>query len=173
MSYSLYDLLAKQPKRKIFVSYHHSNDQYYYNEFSRKFCDTFDVVQDNSLERKIDSDDPEYVMRRIRENHITGTSCTVVLCGPETPQRKYVDWEIKATLDKCHGLIGINLPNSVSDLNGVIVPARYLDNYQSDYAVWLQWRQLSPDVLVQAIGTANSRPSSLINNSRPMRRRNG
>lgn len=33
----------------------------------------------------------------------------MVLCGAEAPQRKFVDWEIKATLDKEHGLIGINL----------------------------------------------------------------
>jgi hypothetical protein len=47
-------------------------------------------------------------MQRIRDKHITGTSCTIVLCGSLTPWRKYVDWEIKATLDKEHGLIGIN-----------------------------------------------------------------
>src|SRR5712671_172295 len=31
--------------------------------------------QDNSVERRIDSDDVEYVMRRIRENYVTGSSC--------------------------------------------------------------------------------------------------
>ena len=101
--YGLYGLgiLPKPPvKRKIFVSYHHDNDQAYYNEFSRFFSDQYDAIQDSSLDRLIDSDDTEYVMRRIRENYITGTSCTVVLCGPQTRWRKYVDWEIKATLDK-------------------------------------------------------------------------
>jgi len=49
-------------------------------------------------------------MRGIRENFITGTSCTIVLCGAQTHLRKYVHWEIKATLDKEHGLIGVNLP---------------------------------------------------------------
>ena len=74
------------------------------------FADDYEVIQDNSVEREIDSNDAEYVTRRIREDFITGSSCTVVLCGAETPQRKFVDWEIKATLDKEHGLIGINLP---------------------------------------------------------------
>lgn len=52
------------------------------------FHDTYEVDYDNSVDRKIDSDDPEYVMRRIRENYINGTSCTLVFCGVETPYRK-------------------------------------------------------------------------------------
>lgn len=165
--------LLTQTKRKIFVSYHHGNDQWYYNEFSRFFSDTYDVIQDSSLGRAVDSDDPEYVIRRIRENNITGTSCTIILCGAQTPQRKYVDWEIKATLDKGHGLIGINLPSSISNSNGVVVPDRFNDNYHSGYAVWIQWQGLAPQAITQAIELANSMPSNLINNSRQMRRRNG
>ena len=130
-------------------------------------------MQDNSLDRLIDSDDPDYVMRRIRENNITGSSCTVVLCGAQTPQRKYVDWEIKATLDKCHGLIGINLPTSRIKSDGVVVPDRFNDNYHSGYAVWIQWQGLTPQALTQAIELANSKSTNLINNTRQMRRRNG
>jgi hypothetical protein len=61
-------------KRKIFVSYHHGGDQFYYEEFSRIFHDTYEVISDNSLERSFDSDDPIYVMRRIREAHIFATA---------------------------------------------------------------------------------------------------
>ncbi len=173
MANGLLGSLSMQIKRKIFVSYHHGDDQWYYNEFARFFSDTHDVVHDSSLDRKVDSDDPEYVIRRIRENNITGTSCTILLCGAQTPERKYVDWEIKATLDKCHGLIGINLPGSISTGNCVVVPDRFNDSYQSGYAIWLQWQNLTPQSLIQAIELANSKPSSLINNSRQMRRRNG
>ncbi len=173
MSNGLLGSLLIPTKRKIFVSYHHSNDQWYYNEFSRIFSDTYEVVQDSSLDRGIDSDVPDYVMRRIRDNYITGTSSTIVLCGAQTPQRKYVDWEIKATLDKCHGLIGINLPSSMSNNNGVVVPGRFNDNYHSDYAVWIQWQDLTPRTIAQSIELANSKSSTLINNSRQMRRRNG
>ena len=59
---------------RVFVSYHHGNDQWYYNEFNRAFHDTYEAIQDNSVDRTIDSDNPEYVIRRIRENYITGTS---------------------------------------------------------------------------------------------------
>ena len=172
-----FGLLNPREKRKIFVSYHHENDQWYYNEFSRVFSEQYQVVQDNSVDRAVDSDDSDYVMRRIRENYITGTSCTFVLCGPETPFRKYIDWEIKATLDKEHGLIGVNLPNNPISGNGKFtVPYRIFDNFESNYALWLEWNSLIQGGVVlikQQIELANSKPSSQIVNSRPMRQRNG
>lgn len=138
MTNSLPGSLLIPTRRRIFVSYHHDNDQRYYNEFSRLYSETYDV-----------------------------------LCGAETPQRKYVDWEIKATLDKYHGLVGVNLPTSLNYGNGVVVPERFGDNYHSGYAVWLQWQGLTTRALIDAIEAANSRSTSLINNSRPMRLRNG
>lgn len=165
-------LSALLTRRKVFVSYHHDNDQWHYDEFSRVFHDDYEAVHDNSLDRALDSDDPDYVMRRIRENFITGTSCTIVLCGSETQNRKYVDWEIKATLDKNHGLVGINLPSSTSNQSGVIVPDRFLDNYRSGYAVWVQWSGLTVSSLKVAIEDANSRSTTLIDNSRRMMQRN-
>jgi hypothetical protein len=63
--------------------------------FSEAFHDTYDVIYDNSLERQIDSDNVDYVIRRIRENYIAGSSCTIDTCG-----RKYVDWEILQGLHK-------------------------------------------------------------------------
>jgi hypothetical protein len=172
---SLYRLL-NQPKRRLFVSYHHDGDQAYYDSFSQKFCNDWGVVTDNSLERFIDSDDSEYVMRRIRENYISGTSCTVVLCGSDTPERKYVDWEIKATLDDQHGLVGVALPTARRTIEGnVIVPDRLLDNWSSGFAVWVQWDELFSDIsrLRTVISDAIARPTDRIVNSRPMRVRNG
>ena len=115
--------LRGQPaKRSIFVSYHHGGDRNYYDAFLRLFAETYQVIEDNSVERKIDSDDSDYVIRKIREEFITGSSCTVVLCGADTPNRKFVDWEIKATLDKEHGLIGVNLPTNLL-LTNVLAPS--------------------------------------------------
>lgn len=130
-------------KRKVFVSYHHGNDQYFYDGFSHIFSDTYDILRDNSLDRRIDSDNANYVIRRIRENYITGSSCTFVLCGAATPWRKFVDWEIKATLDAQHGLIGVNLPTNPLDSEGkYIVPDRLYDNIESGYALWTHWNEI-------------------------------
>src|SRR5215472_6130945 len=101
--------LLGQITRKIFVSYHHGGDRAYYVAFSRTFCDQYDVIDDNSPDRIIDSEDVDYVRRRLSDSFITGSSCTVLLVGRDTWGRKYVDWEIDATLDKRHGLIGVQL----------------------------------------------------------------
>src|SRR5207249_3540605 len=103
----------------------------------------------------------------------------VVLCGKETPWRKFVDWEIKATLDRQHGLLGVGLPNNPATNDKVRVQDRFLDNYQSGYAVWLSWEQLFPNrqpdvaVLRHAIEGANTKSKELINNTRPLMGRNG
>jgi antiphage defense system Thoeris ThsB-like protein len=162
-------------KPKVFVSYHHGGDQISYDAFSRTFHDTYDVIYDNSVERSIDSDDPVYVMRRIRENFITGSSCTVVLVGRNTYGRKYVDWEIDATLERRHGLIGICLPSAVRELNGaVIVSNRLYDNIASGFALWLSWEQVvaSPSQFPQQVALANSRSATLIANTRTRLLRN-
>lgn len=166
----------RPPKRRIFVSYHHHGDRVYYNEFARMFAAIYEAIEDNSVEREIDSDNSDYVIRAIRENYITGSSCTVVLCGAQTPWRKFVDWEIKATLDKQHGLIGINLPtNQLTPQKKYTVPDRLHDNIVSGYAAWLQWSDLAQgsSYLTQQIEAATSKSAALIMNARPLRQRNG
>jgi hypothetical protein len=164
------------PRRKVFVSYHHDNDGSYYQDFARLFDTYHEVVTDNSVERRIDSDDSEYVMRRIRENYLTGSSVTIVLCGPYTWGRKYVDWEILASLNQRMGLIGLNLPtNPLTSDNTYSVPGRLHDNIQSGYAGWLQWSTTfaNPQVLLTEIEASLARSKSLIDNSRARRARNG
>ncbi|MGM7446899.1 TIR domain-containing protein [Idiomarina sp. ST20R2A10] len=163
-------------KRKVFISYHHGNDRFYYDAFINSFSNTYNVVQDNSVERAVNSDRTDYVIRKIRENYITGSSCTIVLCGAQTPWRKFVDWEIKATLDKKHALIGVNLPtNPLNADNKYTVPDRLHDNIQSEFAVWIDWSTFtqSHEAVRQYIELARSSSTSLINNSGPLRQRNG
>ncbi len=169
--------LRTQPtvKRKVFVSYHHGGDQSFYDAFSTAFSDTYDVISDNSLERAIDSDDLEYAMRSIRENFISGSSCTIVLVGKVTWGRKYVDWEIEATLDKQHGLIGVQLPTLQAGPNGTVtVPDRLHDNIVSGYALWLTWAQFTggAQACTGYIEQANGRAKMPIVNNRDRRQRN-
>jgi hypothetical protein len=162
-------------KRKIFLSYHHGGDQVYYNAFSQTFHDNYDIISDNSIERVIDSENVNYVMQRIRDKYITGTSCTIVLVGRDTWGRKYVDWEIKATLEKQHGLIGVLLPTLRANSNGTYtVPVRLLDNIAAGYALWITWASLtsSPEACASHIEQANMRDKILINNTSDRRLRN-
>ena len=179
MATSLADILyglqiPATPKRKIFVSYHHAGDQGYYEAFAKFFSETYGVFQDNSLERAYDSDDTDYIRWQIRQNDISGTSCTVVLCGARTHERKYVDWEIKATLDKGHGLIGIWLPTlPLSPNGGTEKPGRLQDNIDSGYGIWLKWDQLTAEAMKNGIEAAITRSAGLIRNTRGLRQRNG
>jgi hypothetical protein len=161
-------------RRKIFVSYHHGEDQWFYDEFSRLFHDAWETVFDNSLERRIDSDNTTYVMQRIRDQYITGTSCTILLIGGQTHLRKYVDWEIKATLAKEHGILGIVLPSYLRNIEGkIIVPDRFHFNVLTGYARYIFWENLNVQSLANAIHIAANAPNCLIDNSMQMKTRNG
>jgi MTH538 TIR-like domain (DUF1863) len=172
---SLLTELQIPEKRSVFVSYHHGGDQAYYDAFTKAFDDTYNIIFDNSLERRIDSEDVNYVLQRIRNTFVKGSSCTIVLCGAETPWRKYVDWEIKATLDMNHGLVGVNLPTNVTNKNGTVtVPDRLNDNIQSGYAVWTNWMAFTANATVvkSTIEQAIAKPANLIVNNRPMMSQN-
>ena len=173
---SLLSQLQIPERRKIFVSYHHGSDQAYYEAFTKAFAVTYDVIFDNSLERRIDSDNVNYVTQRIRDSYVSGSSCTIALCGLETPWRKYVDWEVKATLDMKHGIVGVNLPTNRQNANGLyIVPDRLHDNIQSGYAVWTNWETFTQNAanVKSLIEQAIARSTNLIVNNREMMSRNG
>jgi hypothetical protein len=178
MGFPIYPGLISTPlrvKHKVFISYHHGSDQRYYDAFSSTFHDTYEAIYDNSLERRIDSDNVDYVRQRIRSDFITGSSCTIVLVGKDTWGRKYVDWEIDATLDLHHGLLGVQLPTASSSAqNTVIVPSRLYDNINSGFALWLSWQQITASAagLNAYVADAKARSTSLIVNSRERRLRN-
>jgi hypothetical protein len=111
--------------RKVFVSFHQADEleatiwMKRYGEYFREIRALgLDELGDEFAEH-IKSDDSDYVMRRIREDWIAGTSCTIVLLGKCTWARRYVDWEIAATVRNFDdsprgGLIGVHLPSAGS-----------------------------------------------------------
>jgi hypothetical protein len=52
-------------------------------------------LPDNAM---INSNNPVYVMSRIRADYLGDSSVTVVLIGTCTHSRRYVEWELKASL---------------------------------------------------------------------------
>ncbi|WP_155303641.1 TIR domain-containing protein [Desulfosarcina widdelii] len=160
-------------KRKVFISYHHKNDQSWYNHLSFVYSNDFDLFYDNSVERKIDSTNSEYLNRKIREEYIFGTSVTIVLCGSETWKRRWVDWEIHATLHHGHGLLGIALPSCAKNYEGKnIVPDRLYKNLVSGFANFMVWDG-NPDTLkanIEAAAQNSSRKSLIDNNDIKMKR---
>ena len=107
--------MAFFPRRKVFISYYHG-DQEAVNKFVSDFSDVFIAktvgVTDSDFD--FDSNNPQYIMRKIRETKLTDSTVTIVLIGSCTHSRRYVDWEVKASLQQGttlpNGLIAINLP---------------------------------------------------------------
>lgn len=103
-------------RHKVFISYHHA-DQDEVNNFIREFDDTRDIFIARILgltDDIINSTDTDYVMRRIRELYLKDSTVTVVLLGKCTWARRYVDWEIQASLRRGesitpNGLLGVKL----------------------------------------------------------------
>ena len=104
-------------RRKCFITYHHA-DEKQVADFVGKFDHNGDVFIVRRLGEMpgdiVDSTDTDYVMRKIREEFISDSTVTLVLAGACTWARRYVDWEIQASLRQGasqlpNGLLGIPL----------------------------------------------------------------
>ncbi len=102
---------------KVFISYHHENDQYYkdklivMNMFNQIFIDVSVNTGDIS-----DQLDDHSIREKIRDEYLRDSTVTIVLVGTETKRRKHVDWEIYSSMydgkvNKKSGVIVINLPS--------------------------------------------------------------
>lgn len=170
-----YPLQPKPEKRKVFISFRHKNEQPWFDYFSKKFGDQYEVFYDQSLNTQlVRSDDPEYINRAIREDYIKGSSVTIVLCGAETQKRKYVDWEIYSTLHYEHALLGIALPNAQRTQDGkIIVPDRLYANWATGYAHFIEWTDDPLELKRQIeIAIQKSTQKNLVDNSQEKMERN-
>ena len=115
----------KIPRHKVFVSYHHKNDQSFkdylvglteYNPERRENQFIFDdlSVDQNGIDDKGMTN--EQVRKTIRDDYIRDATVLILLCGCETSKRKFVDWELQAAMydDPIKfklGILIINLPS--------------------------------------------------------------
>ena len=137
-------------RHKVFVSYHHANDQKYKNLFKKRFSGTYDIMVSKSVQ--IDDSEPnlkvETVRQKIRDEYIGDSTVTVVLIGAETWKRKHVDWEIGASIrdtksNPRSGLIGIFLPTHPDygrdGSDPYIMPPRLHFNVECKFAELYDW----------------------------------
>lgn len=143
-------VMRRIPRHKVFVSYHHSNDQNYKDEFERLFGDLHQILASRSvgigdLHPRMQS---EAVRQRIRDEYLRDSTVTVVLIGAETWKRKHVDWEIAASLRQTafsdrSGLLGVLLPTyprpSPDKYCIYTIPPRLHDNVVSGFAEIYPW----------------------------------
>lgn len=132
--------------RNCFISYHHNRDQEYLEEL-RQYKKN--GIFDYSLKEDIGDFTNGTIYKHIRKK-MYKCSVTIVLIGSRTGHRKWIDWELWASLRPYthpwdssknfipNGLVGIYLP-----VRNHSVPDRLQDNIDSGYAITLDWQNVN------------------------------
>lgn len=141
-----------QPRHKVFVSYHHANEQYYRETFETLFSGIYDIMVSKSVQ--IGEINPnlqtDTIRQKIRDEYLRDSTVTVVLVGSETWKRKHVDWEIASSIRSTQynlrsGLLGILLPsyprpyNEPTNYIHNTIPPRLYDNIECGFAKIYNW----------------------------------
>lgn len=167
-------------RHRVFVSYYHDEDQAYRDRFENLFSDIHGIMVSESVEID-DIDDTNLSSKRIfqiiREDYLSDSTVTVVLIGAHTWQRKFVDWEIGASIrhtksNPRSGLLGILLPTYPKPpgkaYDPYTIPPRFYDNIQCNFATIHNWRKDPSTVqawIHEAFKRRNQNPPP--DNSRP------
>lgn len=159
-------------KHTVFVSYYHKADQEKANHL-RSYYGKKETLIDRSLKEPYENMSEDKIMAAIRREHLKESTVTIVLIGSETSKRKWVDWEINASLRPygnrtINGLLVIYLPNAGE------LPPRLKDNIESGYAVEMKWENISWQ-LRSKIDEAYKRRNrkDLVRNNRTRKQNNG
>ncbi|MFL6389596.1 MAG: TIR domain-containing protein [Terriglobales bacterium] len=133
LPYQLRSLQALNTRRKAFISYFHGD-----LDWAQHFVSTFGAPNGVFIPKalgldydgadRINSQNTDYVMDQIRAKCIDDSSVQIVLIGPCTHSRRYIDWEIKRALLAGNGLLGIHLPTAAT----VNLPERFAANWSAD-----------------------------------------
>ena len=102
-------------RHKVFISFH-SKDNWYkdqlvkYNAISNMF-DDYSVGPGDISDELSD----EQIRKKIRDDFIRDATVLILLCGNETKNRKFIDWELHAAMFDTEknpkmGIVVINLP---------------------------------------------------------------
>ncbi len=169
-------------RHKVFISYHHANDQDYRNLFESMFAakaggektraEIFygqndgvfitKSVQIGEIDKELSTDT---IRQKIRDEYLRDSTVTVVLVGSETWKRKHVDWEIGSSIRNTlynprSGLLGILLPTysypEPNKYNPSTIPPRLHYNIVCGYAKLYPWTD-NPNAIQQWIQEAFER----------------
>jgi len=170
-------------RHKVFISFHHANDESWKTIFELRFGNKFGVVSPGAVQDgDIDPNcQPDTIRRIIRDQYLRDTSVTAVLIGSETWKRKHVDWEISSSLRSTElnprsGLLGLVLPTYPSPKGYLYdprtIPPRLNDNLKSGFAEIVPWTN-DPEVIFQLVHQAYLRKQRIVpDNSRALFEKN-
>ena len=113
---------------KCFISFKKEDESY--KKIIQSWVDNNKVdMIDKSLDTPIDSDDENYIMRKIREDYLSDSTVTIFLIGNYSAEdlgheeQKYIKRELQASLYNGVG-------NSRSGILGVVLPQMYEEIYK-------------------------------------------
>jgi len=167
---------------KVFVSYHHENDDEYRDDFE-------DILKINgiSVVKSVQMGDinpglkTDTIRQKIRDEYLRDSTVTVVLVGKDTFKRKHVDWEIASSIRKSKtnlrsGLVGMLVPSHPAcgkrEYDPHTIPPRLYDNIECDFAELHDWTE-NPQEIQNFIHSAYERKDSVKpDHSRPLFGRN-
>lgn len=144
-------------RHKVFVSYHHSNDQFYRNRFEQLFAYTYGIMVSHSVQIGDLGPDlkTETIRQKVRDEYLSDSTVTVVLVGAETWKRRHVDWEIGSSIrdtknNPRSGLLGIILPTypraNLDNYDQYTIPPRLNDNIICKFAKIYNWSENAMEV---------------------------
>lgn len=116
---------------KCFISFKREDEVY--KRAIQCWCaaDKVDMI-DKSLNEAIDSENPDYVMRKIREDYLSDSTVTILLIGMHSAEilgeeeQQYIKRELQASLYDGDG-------NARNGVLGVVLPEMYNTIYKGNY----------------------------------------
>ena len=118
-------------RHKCFISFK-TEDSGYKKEI-QKWCDNnkIDMI-DKSLDTPINSNDEDYIMRKIREDYLSSSTVTIVLIGQHSAEnlgwynQRFIKRELQASLYNGEG-------NTRNGILGVVLPSMYDEIYKGRF----------------------------------------
>ena len=106
-------------KHKVFISFHHDNDQKYKDELVKMGNAVF-IDMSVKLGEIPEEWSDERIRTFIRDEHLRDSTVTILLVGKETKFRKHVDWELYSSMfdgkvNKKSGIVVVLLPTAKSE----------------------------------------------------------
>jgi len=146
------------PKRRVFISYQHL-DQMKAKGFNlMSYNKNVDVeFVGRHLLDPVHSNAKAYITRKIKEQ-LAGSSATVVLIGDQTADSDWVDDEIRWSIDKGNGILGIRLDPDAEVSEALIDAGTEI----------LDWSEVTTefnDAVERAIATTSRGRNMPLNNS--------
>lgn len=172
--------LGQYTRHRCFISYHHA-DEIEVEQFINDFDHSRDIFISRGIGAAmsgdiIESSDSGYIMKRVRQLYLNNSSVTIVLVGRCTWSRRFVDWEVAASLRNTtnslrNGLMAITLPSVQSHPTGLL-PPRVAANVEGQGGYARYWKYPtsahSLSVMIDDAYEARTTRAQLADNSLPL-----